>query len=853
MNRPTPALRIAGLRIGALFELYRWRLRQYKVQELLAGLGIATGVALFFSVLIANTSLIGSASQLVRSVAGSADFEVAARSPEGFEERLAQRASRLPGVKVAAPVLRHSAEVRGPAGNRAVQLVGVTTAQVELGGRVTRNLGEGTRLLGGGIALPASIANDIAARGGDVVELVVGGTAHRTLVSAVAGSQLIGPVANSPVVIASLVVAQRLTGDLGRVTEMLVEAKPGARQVVARELRRLAAGRLDVVPANQEVSVLKATATPTSESTLLFAAISAMVGLLLALNAVLLTVPERRRFVADLREQGYGPRQVLVILCSQAIALGVIASLAGIGLGYLFSGVLFHDAPSYLTFAFPIGTHLLVPLGVVALAIACGVLATVLASLLPLVDLRRDRVGLLRVDPGEPGQRIRGRTIAACATVGCVLTGSVTVLVLAVPSLSVAGGVALAIATFCFIPPLFVVVVRAIGPFSERIRGSMLALATVELEGTATRSIALAGVAALAVYGTVAIQGARGDLVTGLDTAVVQYLDTADIWVTPNNNFLTIDGFAPGRLPRTIASLPGITSVHEYQGQLLDVGTRRLWIRARPASDDHLLQASQLLQGEDARATALIRRGGWVAVSSGLVNERRLHLGGPIELPTPSGDVQFGIAAITTNVGWPPGAITLNAQDYRRYWHQALPSALEVSLRPGTSPASVKAAIDRRLGTQNGLLVETFEERKRRYDESARQGIQSLNEICTLLLIASAMAIAAALSAALWQRRRRLAALRSMGFDTPQLWRSLLLESAILLGIGCLDGVVFGVYGHALASRWLEKSVGFPAPFALSPVIVVATVGVLTSVALAVIALPGLAAARAPHGIGFQE
>jgi hypothetical protein len=47
--------------------------------------------------------------------------------------------------------------------------------------------------------------------------------------------------------------------------------------------------------------------------------------------------------------------------------------------------------------------------------------------------------------------------------------------------------------------------------------------------------------------------------------------------------------------------------------------------------------------------------------------------------------------------------------------------------------------------------------------------------------------------------------------------------------------------------------VGFPAPFTLGPILVVATVGLLTCVALAVVALPGLAAARVPPVTGFQE
>jgi len=849
-----PRLTIMGLRLSALVDLYRWRLSNRKAQELLAGMGIAIGVALLFGVLVANTSVVSSTSQLLHAVTGSARFQLVARSSEGFDQGLAEHVGTLPGVEVAAPLLRENAAIVGPRGRESIQLVGVTGSVTTLQGAATRNLGAGALLLSGGLGLPSGVAANVGARAGQPVTLLADGTASSIQVRAVLGSQTVGPVANSPIVVALLALAQQIAGKPSRVTQVLVEPRPGADRLVERELRQLAAGRLDVEPASDEVAVLRATAEPTSQSTALFAAISAMVGFLLALNAMLLTVPERRRFAAGLRQQGFGPRQVLLVLISQAVMLGLAASLVGVLLGDLLSRSLYHEVPSYLTLAFPIGTHPVIPVTTVLLAIACGVLATVMASLLPVLDLRRGRpADAVLHETGEAGQSIGRHAIVICAVTGSLLVAAVSVLVLLAPSLSVAGGVVLALAAFCLVLPIFTLVVRGVKPLSERLRGSMLALAVVELDATATRSVALAGVAALAVYGMIAIQGARHDLIAGLDTAVVQYLDTADIWVTTDNNFLTIDSFhAPGA-QAAIARSPDVASVREYQGGLLDVGTRRLWIRARPTGDATLIQASQLLHGDLAQATRLIRHGGWAAVSNGFAEERHLHVGGAFTLPTPSGTARLRVAAITTNVGWPPGAITLGDADYQRYWQSTDPTALEVDLEPGVDPQAGRRAVEQALGRRPGLLVETLAEREASYEESARQGIRSLSQIAMLLLVATSLAIASALSAAIWQRRARLASLKSHGFDSRQLWRSLLLESAILMFIGCLDGAILGIYGHALASRWLEVSVGFPAPFSLGIGVVFLTLALITGVALLVIALPGLGAARVLPRAGFQE
>jgi putative ABC transport system permease protein len=131
--------------------------------------------------------------------------------------------------------------------------------------------------------------------------------------------------------------------------------------------------------------------------------------------------------------------------------------------------------------------------------------------------------------------------------------------------------------------------------------------------------------------------------------------------------------------------------------------------------------------------------------------------------------------------------------------------------------------------------------------------LSSLAQISTLLLVIGALAIAASLSAAIWQRRVRLASMRIWGYDRLQLWRSVLLESAILLTIGCSVGAAFGLYAHAIGTRYLRVSTGFPAPFSVGAVQIVITLVLLGGISLAVIALPGMAAARVSPTTAFQE
>ncbi len=891
--------RIAGVRVSVLAGHYRARLRRQLVAELAAGAGIALGVALVFGVLLSSSGLTGSAPALIRAVNGSANLQVSAYGSEGFSEALAKRIGSAKGVRFAAYVLREDAELvgggltgegtarggggerdggegtaRGGGGERhggegagggggaisgsrrrSVQLVGLSAGIVALHrGASAASLGEGELLLGGGIGLPQALAHSLNVREGDRVRLLSGGFAASARVVAVLGGNTIGAAASAPIALSQLPLAQRLTGMRGRVSEVLIETEKGQGGAVAARLRRMLAGRESVRGAGAELRILEATAKPLGEATAVFAAIGAMVGLLFAANAMLLTLPERRRMVAELHAEGFDLAQIVAILSFQALTLGALGSGAGLALGYLLSHTLFAQSPVYLSAAFPVSSVQRVSLWMVLLALCGGLAAAAIGALAPLSSLRAKGLqGAMGAGQGAEAHPIGAALTIVLGVVGALLLCLVTALVLIDPSLTIVGGVLLALAVPCLVPILFSGALAAVKRAGARARSSMLSLAAIELSGRSTRSIALIGVAALAVYGSVAIGGARSDLREGLDSAVVEYLDTAQLWVAANDNFLTIDPFADDGASAAIARLAGVSSVRLYEGGLLDVGNRRVWVRARSPADSRVIQASQLLEGRLAVASRRIREGGWVAVSKGIAAERGLSVGGTLTLPTPSGLARLRVAAITTNVGWSPGAVTMSLASYDRFWPAAQPTALEVGLKRGVSVATASSEVRAALAGRPGLRVQSASQREAIFERSAQEGLRSLGEISTLLLITAALAVAAVLSASIWQRRARLASLKAQGFDELQLWRAVILESVLAIAVGCLDGAALGLYGHRLASRWLSLSTGFPAPFSgRIPTILIALAIVAGTTVLFVGAL-GFQSARVPPSLAFQD
>src|SRR5262249_42908534 len=142
-------------------------------------------------------------------------------------------------------------------------------------------------------------------------------------------------------------------------------------------------------------------------------------------------------------------------------------------------------------------------------------------------------------------------------------------------------------------------------------------------------------------------------------------------------------------------------------------------------------------------------------------------------------------------------------------------TAYNVLLERSASPSIVEHEIRSLLGPTTGLSVETVAQLNARKEAATRQGLVVLGEIAALVLVGAILAMAAAMGSMLWQRRPRLAQLALDGLSQNTVWRTLLLETAILLGTGCVIGAVFGIYGEYAMTRALVAVTGYPVLYTL--------------------------------------
>jgi putative ABC transport system permease protein len=422
-----------------------------------------------------------------------------------------------------------------------------------------------------------------------------------------------------------------------------------------------------------------------------------------------------------------------------------------------------------------------------------------------------------------------------CATV-------TTIVLIARPQDAFLGSATLIIALLALMPTAFHAVLFAFERVQRLAIGGAateLAVDSLRASRVRVRALAIAVLSGVAVFGTISIGGAEVSLQRGLDSSANAVSFSANIWVSPSGQAspLSTTPFAPAS-PLHIAHLPGVASVGVYRGSFFDWGDRRVWVLAPPANSRAPIPAGQLVSGRLDMASARIRNGGWAVLSEALAHENHLDIGDSFTLPSPI-PTTLRVAALTTNLGWPPGAVILNTTEYARAWGSNAPSAYEIQTRAGAPLPATRKDVQQALRPSEGLAVETSSERRARDYAVINQGLSRLTQIKLLVLLASGLALAGAMTSLIWQRRDGIAAIRVQGYSPLVLWQWLCIETVLMLGTGCCMGAIFGIAGQLLLSHALAAVTGFPISLGVETAVIIVSFAWAAALALTIVAVPG--------------
>jgi putative ABC transport system permease protein len=691
----------------------------------------------------------------------------------------------------------------------------------------------------GAVVLDAGTAkaNDYSV--GDRIRVAASGPIEEFRVSGIAKFGDVDSLAGATIAAFDLPTAQRLLRKDGYDT-ISVAGRDGT------TVEELIALIRPLLPATAEVKSASARAASDSKEVnefisylryalLAFGGIALFVGGFVIFNTLSITVAQRTREFATLRTLGASRRQVLGSVVVETLTIGVLASLVGLGIGFVLAKQL-SALFGVLGLALPeAGT--VVAVRTVSVSLVVGTAITLLAGLVPALRATRvPPIASVREGATMESRRVGARTTLAASAllglaaatlgVGLFASGaSVQQRLLAVALGSLGGFVGVAMIASRLVRPLAAVV----GFPAQRLGGSAgdLARRNAVRNPGRTASTAAALMIGLTLVTTVAVLG-QGLRTSSKET--VQRQITADYVVTSQNGF---DGLPPA-VGRRIAAVPAIeaSSVRSDMAKAFGSTTTVTGVEGDRIGQFYAFRYSE---GSDA-ALATLDRGGAI-VRRSYAEKHDLTVGSPLRLLTPSGKtVRLRVEALLDQGKFDLdpllGSVVISQQRFDDAFPRPVDLYTFVNVPAGVvTDAMVAQGVERYPGVRVLTRDEFVADRSAGID----QILNLLYVLLALSVVISLFGMVNTLVLAVFERTRELGMLRATGLTRRQTRRMVRHESVITALIGAALGLPLGVLLAAAVTRSLaEYDIAFSLP-----------VGTLVAfVAVAVVA--GIVAAIVP-------
>ena len=645
-------------------------------------------------------------------------------------------------------------------------------------------------LVGGAIGVQAN---------GPTLRMTISGFVHFGGAASLGGATLSG---------FDLPTAQRLFQRVGKLDQIRAKAKPGVTPA------KLAAEIRGILPPHTQVRTGQAQAKEDAKDTesflnflqdflLAFGGIALFVGSFVIANSLSITIAQRTRELATLRTLGASRRQLRRSIVWEGLAIGAIASIAGIGVG-LGLGVGLFKLFDAVGFTLP-NNGLVLHTRTVIVALVVGILVTVLASLRP--AFRATRVPpIAAVREGSelpPGRFAKYRPVgsALLTAIGFALLiyglfvhglGTKGVLLsMGVGTLLIFLGVALLAARFA--RPL----AWLLGAPATRFGGAAGSLArdNARRNPQRTASTASALMIGLALVTLVSVMAAG---ITKSFRGAVNDLWVSGYAITAQNNFDPI----PIAAGDAAAHTPGVQAIANVRGGDALIFNKVHQATAVGPGGSQIFNMKWLDGGSRAVFTRLGAHGAFV--DDGFAKSHRLTIGSHLTLTAPTGktlDLRvLGIFKPPTG-GSPFGRVTISDKAWDRIYDTPQNLFSFVRMRGGESDAA-KASLERQLKTFPNAKVQT----KKEFIDNQISGLNSILNVLFVLLalsvIVSLFGIVNTLVLTVFERTRELGMLRAIGMTRRQVRRMIRFESVITALMGGVIGIVLGlVLGGLLAAR----------------------------------------------------
>lgn len=602
--------------------------------------------------------------------------------------------------------------------------------------------------------------------------------------------------------------AQELFDKEGKVDFVAVAAKPGVKPAeLVKQISALLPRDAQVKTATQQVE--ENTDDITGDlgflrvALLAFAGIAIFVGAFGIFNTFSITVAQRQHEFGMLRMLGARRRQIIGTVTVEALVIGLLASVAGIGLGWLAAAGIY-ELFAALEIELPT-TDRVLQARTIVVSLLVGVVVTLIASVAP--ALRASRVAPLEALRNEfPTTQRRGLVrlvVGILLTVGgggglaWALLGSdddASAIMTTVAICAIAMVIGIAMLSRKIIRPA----AAFVGWPIERVFGMPGKLArenSARNPGrTASTAAALMIGLALVVFVTVFAEGLRNSINVTLDRSFGSEL-----------TIFHSDGWSPmpAAVERTVAKVEGVERTSSLVMRESRIkGAQENAMGVEPGTFSELYKVKWT---KGSAATIRSLKGDQMILSSRIADKTGYKVGDTVPLNAPSGETRkLKVTGIYKEDQMLWGSI-LPLETHEELFNVRRASMVMIDLKQGADVAAVEKRVDAVLKPFPEADVRTLDAVKKEMSKIVDGIVGLFYGLLAMSVIVALFGIVNTLTLSIYERTRELGVLRAIGMTRRQVRRMVRYESVITAMIGAALGLALGVFFAFMVTQALKE------------------------------------------------
>jgi putative ABC transport system permease protein len=816
-----------------------------KLRTLLTLMGIVLGVAVVLAINITNDSTLDSIRTVFDEASGKAHLVITDDSalPEAFSISVLKQVQRMSGVVAAAPSVNKSTLTVKQAREWGLSLsvVGASAANDILVMGVQPDLDQAVRdyNIVAGEWLPEKerrayktlLVKDYADEqgyqvGNDLEILLEGGVKESLEIIGLIAKQGPGLQNEGAVMVVPLDTAQRLfnlSSDIDQI-DVILEPAIAENAKALEEAKNVMQAKLGndysvLFPASRgDVAAKQLEGYQVGLS--FFSAIALFVGAFLIYNTFTMTVVERTREIGMLRTLGMQRHQIGGLVLTEALLLGTLGSLLGVGFGVVLARGLMRSVrvisgSEALAMSIPLdglGWSLLVGLGV-----------TLVSALLPAIKASQiSPLEALRIT-ATPPEPLLGRS-GWIVGLQLILLAYAALYLIPIPD-TIETSVGFA-SVFILLLGATLVVPITIGPLERTIRP--IVTSAYKGEGRLGASNVRRARARTAL--TVAALMVGIAMIIGIQTMTRSFETDIDHWVAT-----AIGGDLYVRSPQPMReefgtrlldeeAVVAISPVTYYRTRHVppdgdpEKTDTVLWVGIDPVT--YPTVGSYVFADptiDQAAVLARIARGGAVIVSTTLADRYHLDQGDTITLETRRGHQTFEIVGVVIDFSSQGFTIQGSRADVERFFGRRKVDLFILKLKDGVDAPTMAELLEERHGKTHHIVVETTQDFRQRVNEVSRQAFALFDVLGMIGVIIAALGVINTLLMNVFERQQEIGGLRSLGMTRRQVRRMILAESGTMGFIGGVFGIAFGLALSRIFLLGVQGIAGYTLNYHLPP------------------------------------